>query len=238
LEKVNPTASSVAAQYYVPAVREFFDQQYRAHQRYWWCGENRYSLNPDAHTVFNARVLRLAAARGPGRALDLGAGEGADAIRLAKLGYEVDVVELSAVACEKIELFARIEQTRVNVRNESMLTAVLEPGVYDLVVMNGSLHYIQDKLATLTRVNRASSPTAAHALSLFSTATPLPTEHAVIPVFPDTEGGVVERFYDGWHIELLSYERDRTERSHPGFAAHAHSHIKLITTRPHDAQHD
>lgn len=217
---------------YVTAVQRFFDHQYRVHYRYWWRGENRYSLNPGAHTPFNAQILRLATSLKPGRALDVGAGEGADAIRLAKLGHQVDAVEISPIACEKIESFARAEQVDVTVRNESVLSAAFEPGVYDLVVMNGSLHYVDEKVAVLTRVSSASTPTAVHAVSLFSTATPLPNEHAMVPVFPDQEGGVVEQFYRNWRMDLLAYERGRQEHSHPGFAPHIHSHIKLIATRP------
>jgi hypothetical protein len=41
----------------------------------------------------------------------------------------------------------------------------------------------------------------------------------------------VEQFYNGWLALLRSYEPDRAERSHPGFAPHAHSHIKLIAKR-------
>jgi 2-polyprenyl-3-methyl-5-hydroxy-6-metoxy-1,4-benzoquinol methylase len=74
----------------------------------------------------------LAAERGPGQALDLGAGEGADAIRLAKLGYHVDAVELSAVACEKIERFARTQGVRISVRNEPLETVDLAGTCYDL----------------------------------------------------------------------------------------------------------
>jgi SAM-dependent methyltransferase len=85
---------------HVPQIRTFFDRQYAAHERYWWRGENRYSVDPMVHTEFHATLLAVAARRGPGVALDLGAGEGADAIRLAKLGYQVDAVEVSAVACE------------------------------------------------------------------------------------------------------------------------------------------
>lgn len=228
---MSPTRN-VADHSYVAAVQQFFDHQYRIHRRYWWRGENRYSLDPDAHTPFNAQVLRAATSLTPGRALDLGAGEGADAIRLAKLGHQVDAVEISPVACEKIESFARTEHVDLTVRNESVLSATFEPGVYDLVVMSGSLHYVDDKVAVLTRVNSASTPRAVHAVSLFSTATPLPHEHATVPVFPDQEGGVVEQFYRDWRIDLLAYERGRQEHSHPGFAPHVHSHIKLIATRP------
>ena len=73
------TSLSEAPPPYVDAVRSFFDHQYAAHPRYWWQGDNRYSLEPSQHTPFNALVLQIAARRRPGRALDLGAGEGADA---------------------------------------------------------------------------------------------------------------------------------------------------------------
>lgn len=123
---VNVTNASVYHSTYVDAVREFFDEQYGRHERYWWKGENRYSLDPAQHTPFHAKVLQLAIEKAPGRALDVGAGEGADAIRLARLGYAVDAIELSPVACEKMEIFARSESVKVNVRNESALSAELE----------------------------------------------------------------------------------------------------------------
>lgn len=210
------------------AIREFFDQRYEAHRRYWWRGDNRYSIEPANHTAYHAAILQIAR-QGPGRALDLGAGEGADAIRLAKLGWEVDAIELSPVACEKIENFARSERVDIHVRNESMAAAVLEDATFDLVLMNGSLHYVADKLAVLSKAGRASRPDAVHAVSLFSTATPMPIEHTVVPVFPDDEAGIVEDFYRGKSKLLHALERDRPERSHPGFGVHHHSHIKLIT---------
>ena len=213
---------------HIAAIREFFDRQYATHDRYWWQGENRYSTNPGDHTSFNAAWLAEAIRRSPGRALDLGAGEGADAIRLAKLGYQVDAIEVSAVACEKAERFARAERVPITVRNEAIETADLEPATYDLVLMNGFLHYVRDKDSVLRRALVASTADAVHAVALFSTASPVPAEHAVIPVFPEGEGGAVERFFQGWQMRLRSYERDRRERSHPGFAPHAHSHVKLI----------
>ena len=216
---------------YVPGIQTFFDQQYATHERYWWREENRYITEPAAHTPYNAYLLTVAARRGLGWALDLGAGEGADAIRLAKLGYHVDAVEMSAVACEKIEHFARAQGVKVHVRNELMESVNLTGFSYDLVIMNGSLHYVRDKNYVLERVLAASAENAVHAVALFSTATPVPPEHAVVPVFPDEEGGIVECFYHDWDMLLLAHERGRSERSHPGFAPHVHSHIKLIAAR-------
>jgi 2-polyprenyl-3-methyl-5-hydroxy-6-metoxy-1,4-benzoquinol methylase len=191
---------------YLPQIQAFFDRQYEAHDRYWWRGENRYSVELDAHNAYYARWLAVAARRGSGRALDLGAGEGADAIRLAKLGYRVDAVELSAVACEKIERFARTQGVNVAVRNEPLETVDLSGACYDIVLMNGCLHYVRDKDDVLRRVLDASAFDAVHAVALFSTATPIPAEHAVIPVFPDEEGGAVERFYSNWDMLLHIHE--------------------------------
>jgi SAM-dependent methyltransferase len=216
---------------HVPQVRTFFDRQYASHERYWWRGENRYSIDPTVHTEFHATLLAVAARRGSRVALVLGAGEGADAIRLAKLGYKVDAVEVSAVACEKIARFARSQGVRINVRNEPMETVDLTGSSYDVVLMNGCLHYVRDKSRMLRRVLAASAADAVHAIAVFSTATPVPAEHAVVPVFPDKEGGAVELFYRDWDMLLHAYQRGRREHSHPGFAPHVHSHIKLITTR-------
>lgn len=163
-----------------------------------------------------------------GRALDIGAGEGADAIRLAKLGYEVDVIEVSPVACRKIERFANRENVHLDIRNESIDQAVLFRR-YDVVLMNGVLHYVADKDAVLKKIRAASALRATHIVSLFSNASTMPREHLVIPVYPDREGGVTEQFYRRSYASLdLRYERSRPEKSHPGFSAHTHSHIKFI----------
>jgi hypothetical protein len=34
-----------------------------------------------------------------------------------------------------------------------------------------------------------------------------------------------------WDMLLLAHEQQRREHSHPGFAPHVHSHIKLIAAR-------
>lgn len=141
-----------------------------------------------------------------------------------------DAVEVSAVACEKAERFARAERVHVTFRCEPIETASME-GTYDVVLMNGCLHYVGDKDSVLTRVLAASAADAVHTVAVFSTTTPVPAEHAVIPAFPDEEGGTVEQFYADWQALLRLYERDRVEHSHPGFAPHAHSHIKLIAAR-------
>jgi len=57
----------------------------------------------------------------------------------------------------------------------------------------------------------------------------MPHEHTVVPVFPDDEDGIVEDFYRDGSRLLRVLDRNRPERSHPGFGVQHHSHIKLIT---------
>src|SRR5215467_4335962 len=95
-----------------------FDELYLSTPRYWWRRPERHSTDPDDHptSLLTQMQLRLIGPKPPGRALDVGAGEGADAIRLARLGYAVTAVEISKVAADKIRGFAAEEGVNVDVR--------------------------------------------------------------------------------------------------------------------------
>lgn len=66
----------------------FWDEMYRARSTVW-------SGNPNAHLVSEASGLA------PAAALDVGCGEGADAIWLAERGWRVTAVDISTVALER-----------------------------------------------------------------------------------------------------------------------------------------
>nr|MDT0659025.1 bifunctional NAD(P)/FAD-dependent oxidoreductase/class I SAM-dependent methyltransferase [Micromonospora sp. DSM 115978] len=68
--------------------RDFWDERYASAHRIW-------SGNPNPHLVATATDLT------PGSALDVGCGEGADAIWLAGNGWRVTGVDVSAVALER-----------------------------------------------------------------------------------------------------------------------------------------
>ncbi|MGW4646848.1 FAD-dependent oxidoreductase [Kitasatospora sp. NPDC004289] len=70
------------------AVEEFWDGRYGESERIW-------SGNP------NPTLVREAAELTPGRALDLGCGEGADALWLAERGWTVTATDVSKVALER-----------------------------------------------------------------------------------------------------------------------------------------
>ncbi|HEV7666156.1 MAG TPA: class I SAM-dependent methyltransferase, partial [Chloroflexota bacterium] len=68
--------------------QEFWDERYASAATIW-------SGNPNPHLVAQVSDLR------PGTALDVGSGEGADAIWLAEQGWQVTGIDVSMVALER-----------------------------------------------------------------------------------------------------------------------------------------
>ena len=213
-------------------IGEFFDELYGGDDRYWWHEDTRYATDPNAHltSLLTQATLRILAGKPAGRAVDLGAGEGADAIRLALLGYNVDAVEISKVGAAKIKRFATEAGVRVNVANANVRSYQLT-GYFDVIICNGVLHYIDDKRSVVDRMQQATRIGGINVISLWSTYTPVPGCHDQVPIYCDDEQGLVRKLYEDWDTEFIYLDRDKAERSHSGMPPHSHSHIKLIARR-------
>jgi SAM-dependent methyltransferase len=108
-----------------PAFDEaFWNERYRSSARVW-------SGNPNLQLV--AEIADLA----PGRALDVGCGEGADAIWLARLGWEVVAADISGVALERAAQHARdvdpVACARIEWRQTDLMIDPPEANSFDLV---------------------------------------------------------------------------------------------------------
>ena len=216
-------------------ISAYFDNVYLGAERFWWRRPEPYDLDPDAYplSLLAQQTLRALKGRAAGRALDVGAGEGADAIRLAKLGYEVDAVEVSSVGAKKIQWFA--EEAGVHGRLRVFSSDVLDfrpDGQYDVVICNGVLHYIEDKRSVIGLMQQATRPGGINVISLWSDFTPVPDCHEFVPVYSDSEDGVVTSSYEEWQKEFIYFDRDKTESAHSDLPAHRHSHIKIIACKP------
>jgi SAM-dependent methyltransferase len=211
---------------------EFFNDVYRRYERYWWARPTRYSTDPADHreSFITAALLEALEGRRPGRALDLGAGEGTDAIRLALLGYEVDAVEGSWVGAEKTEVFARQVGIQINVI-EAELSDFKPQGLYDVIVCNGVLHYMPDKDALVQTMQDATAIDGFNAVSLWSDHTPVPECHRVVHTYPEPEHGSVVAAYKDWLEVAWQTEHSKPESGHPGLDAHSHSFVKFLTQK-------
>jgi SAM-dependent methyltransferase len=104
----------------------FWDDWYAQQERVW-------SGNPNPHLVTDTAPLT------PGRALDVGAGEGADAIWLAEQGWEVTAVDIAALALARGRAEAEGRGATVAGRIDWLAADITEwspmSGAYDLVTL-------------------------------------------------------------------------------------------------------
>jgi thioredoxin reductase len=104
--------------------QESWEERYRAHPHIW-------SRRPNAQLVAHASGLA------PGSALDLGCGEGADAIWLASRGWQVVAVDFSTTALERAAANAAEAGAEIAARitwvHADLTEWVPEPSRYDLV---------------------------------------------------------------------------------------------------------
>ena len=98
-----------------------WDERYRSHPTAIWSG------NP------NAVLLAEAADLPPGRALDVGCGEGADALWLAERGWRVDAVDISQVALDRAAAHGAERNLEITWIRANLLTDPPAAGAYDLV---------------------------------------------------------------------------------------------------------
>ena len=107
-----------------PFDASFWDERYRSAQRVW-------SGQP------NPQLVAEVAGMQPGRALDVGCGEGADAIWLASNGWDVVAADISGVAISRGEQHASdtapAAAERIEWRRADLLAQPPEPDSYDLV---------------------------------------------------------------------------------------------------------
>ncbi|MFF3765203.1 class I SAM-dependent methyltransferase [Streptomyces sp. NPDC001922] len=106
----------------------------------------------------NTRLTETGTGLPPGDALDLGCGNGGDALWLARLGWQVTAVDISAVAVERLAALARSHGLGDRVTTvRADLDTTFPPGTFDLVCA----HYLHTPFG-LDRATVLRS--AAHAL--------------------------------------------------------------------------
>jgi SAM-dependent methyltransferase len=81
----------------------------------------------------NPALVDAASTQTPARAVDVGCGEGADAVWLATHGWDVTALDVSAVALERAARHARAAGVTVRWAHAGLLEAQLEAGSFELV---------------------------------------------------------------------------------------------------------
>jgi len=122
-----------------------WDARYAGAELVWGAGPNRF-------------VVREFTGRPPGRALDLAAGEGRNALWLAEQGWHVLAVDFSAVAIERAHRLAAERGLEVSWVVADVLSAGLPDRAFDAVLV-AYLHLpAPDRAAVLARAAAALAP--------------------------------------------------------------------------------
>lgn len=100
---------------------------------------NHYVFGKEPAPFLKKNVTKLPV----GRALDIAMGEGRNAVFLARKGFLVDGVDISAVALRKARRLARENRVRINTINADLNHYRIRPEFYDVIV---NIDYLQRSL--------------------------------------------------------------------------------------------
>ena len=174
-----------------------YDEKYRIEGYYW-------GKQP---SLICYKVLGLMPPERPVKLLDIGCGEGRNAVFLARNGYQVTAFDLSPVGVEKAKRMAE----EIGVSLEVFVADLLEFRLkepFDILFSTGTLHYIPNELRAeiLNNYKQFTNPNGLHVFSVF-------VRKPFIARAPDAEetahlwiSGELFTHYHDWRIEFCTEE--------------------------------
>lgn len=133
--------------------------------------------------------------------LDLGCGEGRNAVYFARHGFRVTGVDLSLSGLKKAERFAQEMEVGIELVHADIITYEVR-GIYDVIFSTGTLHYLPKEVRDqkFRNYKDCTSPGGANAFSVL-------VEKPFIPTAPDAEAcaflyrsGELMGYYWDWEI--------------------------------------
>ncbi len=161
--------------------------------------------------------------------LDVGCGEGRNAIFMAKLGNIVDAFDLSENGIAKAKRIAEFEKVQVNFFSCDLADFLFEKQ-YDIILSHGVLHlpYKEIRDAFIEDMQMNTKIGGCNIVGVFTNRLPATPDNA-----PFTNSlfdvGELPLKYDGWN--LIHHREGTFTDTHPGDIHHEHAYETIIAIR-------
>ncbi|MGQ5524917.1 class I SAM-dependent methyltransferase [Chitinimonas sp. PSY-7] len=157
-----------------------------------------------------------------GTALDLGCGQGRDALMLARYGLSVTSVDASAVGIKQLMERATLLGVSTKGVVDDFYTFPLDRN-YDLVVLDSILHFAEDKEKELELLTRISSHVNSNGFVFIFIHKSKQKERALHTAFSTT--------FTGWHLVKDGYIDYVYEEKASGFRSEFQFYMFIIQRR-------
>ena len=174
-----------------PAPATAYEQHYQGDGFYW-------GIKPNSLCY---EIMQRRPPVRPYRVLDMGCGEGKDAVFLARNGYWVEAFDIAEAGLKKARSLAEQHHASVDFFRADLLD--FEPeDTYDIIFCSGVLHYLppEKRSRVLENLKTHTAPHGLHVMNVF-------VEKPFIPPAPDTEPA--ETAHPAWRSgELFMHYHD------------------------------
>jgi tellurite methyltransferase len=196
-------------------------------------GEHSWGASVSELAIEAAAVLKTTDTNRTPHILDLGCGDGRDAMFFAAQGWHVTAVDQSDEALKTLASKAKElgVEARIKIKHGDISRMPFD-GQYDLIFSNYCFHYLEpsQRQATLTRLMECTKPNGFHAIMAMRDL----NEEVVgsIDNYRYLRSGELAELYDSWnHWDVYD---GFCPDEHPGAKPHEHSVSIIIAQKPHE----
>jgi len=189
--------------------------------------------DPDASTFGQAseEIYQLVDRLPPrAKVLDLGCGEGRNALFLARSGFDVTAVDISVAGIRKLRSLA--EEAAISICSEiADMREYVFTTAYDLIVSHGCLHLVERSawLRLVQAFKQHTNPGGINVVAVFTDRLTPPDDLKDFCIGLFQEGELFQLYADWETILNKSYT---FEDRHPGNIRHIHPANKVVARKP------
>jgi tellurite methyltransferase len=162
--------------------------------------------------------------------LDLGCGEGRNALFLANKGFDVTAIDISVAGIRKLRKLA--EEAKVSICSEiADMRDYTFTTLYDLIISHGCLHLVERSVwfGLVQKIKQYTKPGGINVVVVFTDRLPPPDDLKDFCIGLFREGELAQLYADWETFLSKSYT---FEDRHPGGFTHIHPANKVVMKKP------